>query len=293
MAQNIALRIWADRANNRRVGFHATSHLELHEQRAYRELYGLEAELLGDKDRVITFADLESTQDRLAAVLIELPMREIGGQLPDWHELEAQSQWARQRGVALHMDGARLWQCTPHYKRSLADIAALSDSVYVSFYKDIGGLAGAVLAGPADFIKAARVWIRRAGGNLYTLFPYVLTARAGMERNLAALPQAVEDATWLAATLNQIEGLHTMPEKPPTNLFHLRSEGAPIELVERACEWSEQNKVFLLPLPRIVQADYCVMEFSIGQAIRSASREKWCAWLNDFFGTDVRKGDAS
>lgn len=283
MAQNIALRIWADRAHNRRVGFHATSHLQLHEQQAYRELYGLEAELLGDPDRVISLADLEITRQRLAAVLLELPMREIGGQLPDWDELEAQSQWARRRGIALHMDGARLWQCTPHYKRSLADIATLFDSVYVSFYKDIGGLAGSVLAGPVDFTKEARVWIRRAGGNLYTLFPYVLTARAGMERNLAALPQAVADANWLAATFNRIDGLHTIPARPPTNLFHLRVEGNPVALVERACAWSEQNRVFLLPLPRALHDDNCVVEFSIGQAIRSASQEQWCTWIKNFF----------
>ena len=78
MAQNIALRIWADRAGNNRVGFHHTSHLELHEQKAYRELYRLNGELLGDRRRVVSLRDLETANGPLAAVLLELPMREIG-----------------------------------------------------------------------------------------------------------------------------------------------------------------------------------------------------------------------
>ena len=285
MAQCIALRIWADRASSRQVAFHATSHLQIHEEGAHRELYGLEAELIGDPRQVISLADLQALQKKPAAVLLELPMREIGGQLPGWDELEAQSQWARQQGIALHLDGARLWQCSPHYGRSLAEITALFDSVYVSFYKDIGGIAGSVLAGPVDFIDEAKKWIRRAGGNLYSLFPYVLSARAGMQRNLASLPDAVADAAWLAERLNEFNGSKTLPRLPPTNLFHLCLQGTPESLIARACQWSEQHNVFLLPVPRAIYEGSSVIEFSIGQALRSASRDQWSHWLDSFFAT--------
>lgn len=283
MAQCIALRIWADRAGSRNVGFHATSHLQLHEQQAYSTLYGLEAQLLGEPQRVVSLTDLQAMTGQVAAVLLELPLREIGGRLPDWHALESQSKWAREGGVALHLDGARLWQCTPYYNRSLAEIAALFDSVYVSLYKDIGGVAGAVLAGPADFIEEARLWIRRSGGNLHTLFPLVLAARAGMARNLNEIPAAVTDASWLADTLNAINGLETLPKEPPTNLFHLPVPGDPLAFLQRACEWTERNRVFLMPPPRINIDGRYIMEFSIGQAIRTASKAQWAAWLDDFF----------
>lgn len=286
MAQCIALRVWADLAGTRRVAFHPTSHLQLHEQGAYRELYGLDAALLGDAHRPVSLADLQSLQLPVAAALLELPMREIGGQLPAWESLQAQSQWARQQGTALHMDGARLWQCAPFYRRSLDEIASLFDSVYVSFYKDIGGIAGSVLAGPADFIAQAKLWIRRAGGNLYSLFPYVLAARAGMQRNIATLPDAVDDAAWLAAKLNTFKGVRTVPQAPPCNLFHLHVEGEPEALLTKACDWSERNKALLLPAPRGVDAGATVMEYSIGQAIRSAPREQWSHWLEDFFIAD-------
>ncbi len=281
MAQSIALRIWAEAAGSRHVGFHATSHLKLHEHNASEVLYGLDTTLLGQADRVVSLDDLKAT-DALAAALLELPMREIGGQLPGWEQLEAQSQWARQQGIKLHMDGARLWQCTPHYGRSMADIAGLFDSVYVSFYKDIGGIAGSVLAGPEDFIAEAKTWIARAGGNLFSLFPYVLAARAGMERNLAAIPAAVESASWLAGVFGEM-GLVTTPEAPPTNVFRLKLAVDPNALVERAITWSEQHGVFLMPMPRTMDGERAVMEFSLGRAVQEQPRGQWQAWLTDFY----------
>jgi threonine aldolase len=281
MAQNIALRLWADRAGQRRVGFHHTSHLQLHEHQAYRELYGLDGVLLGDSDRVPALHDLQNAGD-LAAVLLELPMREIGGQLPEWDDLHKQADWARGRGIKLHMDGARLWQCPPYYGRSMAEIADLFDSVYVSFYKDIGGIAGSVLAGPEDFIEAAKVGIARAGGSLYSLFPYVLAARAGLERNFVAMPEAVDSARWLAAEFRAM-GFKITPELPPTNLFHLHLPVEPEALVEHAIAFSEQHDVFIMPMPRAVKDDHSVMEFSLGRAIQQQSREQWQEWLQAFY----------
>jgi len=283
MAQAIALRIWSEHKHSNYVGLHATSHLELHEHKAYQALHGLQAVLAGEADRVIAVADLQSITDPLAAVVLELPMREIGGQLPTWDELQAQSDWARREGVALHMDGARLWQCETAYGATMAEIAALFDSVYLSFYKDMGGIAGSTLSGPAWFVDAARTWIRRAGGNLYSLFPYVLAAKAGMRRNRAAMPGAVDDARWLAGLFNSMPGLATLPMEPQTNLFHLLVPTSPQELVTQACQWSEANEVFLAPVPRASVVGHCVMEFSIGRAFAQTSRAQWQAWLEDFY----------
>jgi threonine aldolase len=138
MAQPIALRIWADRLGRRSVAFHPTCHLELHEQGAYRLLHGLHGVLVGNRYQLLSQADLDAVREPLAALLLELPQREIGGQLPPWNELEAQCAWARERGTALHLDGARLWESQPFYGCDYATIAGLFDSVYVSFYKTVG-----------------------------------------------------------------------------------------------------------------------------------------------------------
>lgn len=158
MAQQIALRVHADARQRRTVAFHPTCHLELHEGGAYHRLHALVGRPIGDARRLLTLADFDDVHETLAAVVWELPQREIGGRLPPWEDLVAQVEWARSRGAATHLDGARLWECTAYYRRSLADIAGLFDTVYVSFYKALGALSGCCLVGPTDVLDEAREW---------------------------------------------------------------------------------------------------------------------------------------
>ena len=117
MAQQIALRIHADRRGRTVVGLHPTSHLELWEDKAYQRLHGLVGRHVGEARELITLADIEGIEEPLAALLIELPQREIGGRLPAWKDLVAQVGLARERGAAVHLDGARLWESGPFYGR--------------------------------------------------------------------------------------------------------------------------------------------------------------------------------
>jgi hypothetical protein len=61
----------------------------------------------------------------------------------------------------------------------VAELAAPFDSVYISFYKGLGAISGAMLMGDKAFIAEARVWLRRFGGNLYTLLPYAVSSWKG------------------------------------------------------------------------------------------------------------------
>jgi threonine aldolase len=215
MAQPIALRVWSERRRCNTVAFHPRCHLELHEERGYERLHGLHARLVGAPSALLTLADLEAIAEPIAALLIELPQREIGGLLPGWEELTAIAAWGRARGAAMHLDGARLWESQPFYGRPLAEIAGLFDSVYVSMYKTLGGLAGCVLAGPTDFIREARVWQRRQGGRLPALWPLVLAARAGYAERLPRIPLYVEKARSLAPRLATVPGIevHLLPKR--------------------------------------------------------------------------------
>jgi len=177
MAQLAAVKIWAEAAGVDRFGMHPTSHLAHHEEQAYAALLHCHAVPVGQRLRPMLASDLETLRETLACVLVELPIREAGGQLPSWEELEALKAAARERGVPLHMDGARLWESAAYYERDYAAIAAGFDSVYVSVYKGIGGFAGALLAGDEAFIAKARVWRRRLGGTLHHLSPLVAPRR--------------------------------------------------------------------------------------------------------------------
>lgn len=243
MAQQIALRIWADEAANKTVLFHPTCHLEAYEQMAYRELHGLRAILLGAADRLFTLEELQSVGETASSLLIELPQREIGGQLPTWDQLVAITDYAKSRQMRLHLDGARLWECGPFYApRSYAEIAAPFDSVYVSFYKILNGLPGAILAGPEEFIQQSRVWMRRHGGNLQQQSPSVIAAKIGLDRYLPRVPEYVAKAQEIAASLRSIDGLRLVPEKPPTNMMHVYLPGDPGRLSEAALALAQETR---------------------------------------------------
>jgi len=267
MCQPIALRIWADRRGPRNVAFHPTCHLELHEHQGYQLLHGLHGVLVGSPHRLITLEDLQGVAEPLAALLIELPQREIGGQLPSWDDLYAQIAYARERGWATHLDGARLWECQPFYGRPYAEIAALFDTVYISFYKIVGGIAGAVLAGPADVIAEARIWQRRQGGNLIHLYPYVLAARQGLARRLDRMGAYHQKAAEIAAALAALPQIEISPNPPHTNMMHIFMRGDRERLVAAALEQASATGVWLFGnlSPSQIPA-YHQLELSIGDA---------------------------
>ncbi len=245
MAQPIALRIWAERKGTRTIAFHPTCHLELHEQKGYQLLHGLHGRLVGDRETLIALDDLEQIHEPVAALLLELPQREIGGRLPEWDDLLAQTEWARGREIALHMDGARLWEAGPFYERPYAEIAGLFDSVYVSFYKGLGGLGGAALAGPRDLVDEARVWQRRHGGNLVTLTPYVVSAELGLDEQLPRMPEYLAKARSLADALGRLDGLEVVPDPPQAPMMHVLLRGDRERLIDAALDVAEERGVYL------------------------------------------------
>jgi threonine aldolase len=89
MAQQIALKIYAEESKNKSFAIHQTSHLELHEQHGYSHLSNLKSVIIGDKNRQITAQDIKNSIVPVSTVVLELPAREVGGQLPAWKELEA------------------------------------------------------------------------------------------------------------------------------------------------------------------------------------------------------------
>jgi threonine aldolase len=249
MAQQIAARIWCDRRGIDTVAFHPTCHLELHEEKGYERLHGLHGKLVGDPNRLITLDDLEGLREPIALLLLELPQREIGGRLPEWDDLVAQVDWTRKRDVALHLDGARIWEAQPFYDRPHADIAGLFDTVYVSFYKGLGGMAGAALAGDDETIAEARVWLRRHGGNLVTVHPFVVAAERALDERLDRMPAYAAHARALAAALATVDGLEVVPDPPQTPMFHLLLHGERERLIDAALSLAEERRVFLFADP--------------------------------------------
>jgi threonine aldolase len=241
----------------------------------YSRLHGLHARLIGERERLLQLSDLEMVVEPLAALLLELPQREIGGQLPEWEELLAEIAWAKERGIALHMDGARLWESAPYYGRTYAEVAALFDSVYVSFYKGIGGISGAALAGAQEFIKEARVWQIRHGGRQFTLFPNVLAARAGLRLRINRFPQYHARALEIAEILGAVPGILLKPEPPQTHMMHVYLRGGVEALSAASADIARESRVQLARRFSSTELPgYSKFELSVGDATEALSNEE-------------------
>ena len=221
MTQVTALRLACRERGSELVALHPSAHILKHERGNHQLLGHFHALQIGDPHRPWTLAELQAIPDRLGAVSLELPAREIGGQCPDWDELEAIKRHCRTHGIHLHMDGARLWETAAAYGKDLREIAADFDTVYVSLYKGIGGLGGAMLLGSDAFVATAQEWFRRQGGNVVHRTPYVVAAAMQFDARLAAMPAYFARTQALYATLRRHALLQPNPAAPHANMLHL------------------------------------------------------------------------
>lgn len=221
MAQAATLRVHADARGRRTVLWHHACHLATHEGGAASRLHQLEGCAVGDRTRLITRADLDDVAEPVAALLLELPQRDLGGALPTWDDLTAQVAWAREHGAAAHLDGARLWEASAGYDRPPAEIAGLFDTAYVSFYKGIGALAGCCVVGSPKVVAQVREWRHRLGGTLYGLWPLAASALRRLAERLAEMPARFEHARAIAAAVADVDGVRVFPDPPQAPMMHL------------------------------------------------------------------------
>lgn len=221
MAQQAVLRVHADRLGRRTLVFHPTCHLDQYEGRSYERLHGLIGCPVGTPNRLMTLDDVTAVAEPVAALVLELPQRELGGSQPSWPDLVALVGWARSRGAAVHLDGARLWESAAGYGVPPAQIVALFDTAYVSFYKGLGGISGCAVVGEADVIAELAEWRRRHGGTLFALWPYAASALSSLRRRLPLMPQYLAHAQAIAAELATLPGVTVLPNPPQTPMMHL------------------------------------------------------------------------
>ncbi|WP_406373669.1 beta-eliminating lyase-related protein [Streptomyces sp. NBC_00647] len=251
MAQQVALRCWAGRTGDATVALHPLNHPEVHERHAFSQVSGLRPVHVTDAPRLPTAEEVRDFPEPFGALLLELPLRDAGFVLPSWEELTEVVEAARERDAVVHFDGARLWECTPHFGRPLDEIAGLADSVYVSFYKSLGGFGGAAVAGPRTLVDEAKTWRHRYGGMIIQQFPTVLSALIGLERELPRLPEYVAHARVVAGALREgfteagVPWVRVHPEEPHTHQFQIWLPYEPDVLGDAGLRQTEETRTGL------------------------------------------------
>jgi threonine aldolase len=198
LANQLALRVLA--GEKRRVIVPETSHIYNDTGDASQTLSGLTLMPLGPAKSTFTCAEVEAVLARtdsgrvkteVGAIAVESPVRRLKGQLFDWEEMQRLSGFARERGIGLHLDGARLFIASAYTGMAPAQYAALFDTVYVSLWKCFNSGIGAILAGPRSLLDGMFHLRRMFGGNLAAGWPAALVATHYMEGYLDRLRAAV------------------------------------------------------------------------------------------------------
>ena len=101
-----------------------------------------------------------------AAFAVENTHNFGGGTVQPIEQLRALRAGAAETGIAVHLDGARLWNAHVATGVPLAEYGAIADTVSVCLSKGLGAPVGSVLVGSAERVAAARVWRKRYGGGM-------------------------------------------------------------------------------------------------------------------------------
>jgi threonine aldolase len=147
-----------------------------------------------------------------------------GGQVLPLAYIEAATTLARSRGLATHLDGARLFNAAVASGVAAREIARHFDSVSVCFSKGLGTPAGSALVGSRELISRAHRWRKMAGGAMRQSGVLAAAALYALDHHVARLADDHANARRLAEGLQGLDGVKV--QAPQTNMVFVDVEPA-------------------------------------------------------------------
>ncbi|MGY1595073.1 threonine aldolase family protein [Geodermatophilus sp. SYSU D00708] len=157
-----------------------------------------------------------------AAVAVENTHNRGGGLVQPLEQLQRLWDWSREAGVAVHLDGARIWNAHVASGVDLATYGRLADTASVCFSKGLGTPVGSVLVASAERIAAARLWRKRLGGGMRQVGVLAAACTYALDHHLPRLAEDHEHARLLAKRLG------VDPATVATNMVVLDDVPAPV-----------------------------------------------------------------
>jgi len=148
-----------------------------------------------------------------------------GGYVVPLEHLEALRGLARDRGLRVHMDGARLAHAVVASGIPAARWARTADSVSLCLSKGLGAPVGSVIAGDAEFLERARLIRKRLGGWMRQAGVIAAGALFALEHNVERLAQDHDLARRVAAAMDRFPGAHCSPQEVQTNIVLAHVDG--------------------------------------------------------------------
>jgi threonine aldolase len=204
-------------------------HIYNYEQGAFAQLSGVVARTVEGNAGVLTVDQLRGLvrppNDHLVRtrlVCLENTHNRGAGKVFPYENVVAIGRWAREAGLAMHLDGARLWNAAVATGIAEAEWAKHFDTVSVCFSKGLGAPVGSALAGPKDMIKEARRHRKLFGGGMRQCGVIAAGALYALQHNRKRLLEDHASAQILADAIRGTESLSLWPKDVDTNIVIFR-----------------------------------------------------------------------
>jgi threonine aldolase len=162
---------------------------------------------------------------RTAAVTFENTHNRHGGVAWPLSALRAASQRARDSGIAVHIDGARIFNAALAVRADAKDLAACGDTLTFCLSKGLGAPAGSVLVGPQAKIAAAKRWRKMLGGGMRQIGVLAAAGLYALDHMVDRLAEDHANARTLAEGLAEIKGISLDLWRVQTNLVIFEING--------------------------------------------------------------------
>jgi threonine aldolase len=176
-----------------------------------------------------------------AAFAVENTHNFGGGTVQPIEELRALRAGADEMGIAVHLDGARLWNAHVATGIPLSEYGALADTVSVCLSKGLGAPVGSVLVSSAERIAAARVWRKRYGGGMRQVGILAAACRYALDHQLGRLADDHARARRLAAAIAEVRPELVDTDAVETNIVVLDLAAAGLAAAEVAAAAREHG----------------------------------------------------
>src|ERR1035438_5308817 len=207
----------------------ANAHIYYYEGGAPAALSGVMCRCLNGQRGIFTGADVEAAlrpADQHFAptrlVCVENTHNRGGGKIWSLDQIQHVAAAARNHGLQLHLDGARLWNAAVATRIQVLDYAAHFDTVSVCFSKGLGAPVGSALVGSRGFIERARRFRKMFGGGMRQAGIIAAGALVALRQHRDRLAEDHANAKSLAFGLAAVSGLDADPAEVETNMVRFR-----------------------------------------------------------------------
>ena len=173
------------------------------------------------------------------AIAVENTHNFGGGTVQPIAEIEKLSVAARARGIAMHLDGARIWNAHVASHVSFADYGKHFDTISVCLSKGLGAPVGSLMISTKERIQEARIWRKRYGAGMRQVGILAAAGHYALDHNIARLAEDHLRAQKIALALAAIDSSLVDPKKVATNIVGLELSKVGITAGELASRCKE------------------------------------------------------